>query len=250
MNRPAFVAGMTWELAPLARWRAPPIAEARGAGPDAARAASERAIERGAGLLVSWGSAGALDGLRPGDLVVADAVVEIAAGNSAGADQDHECSPALADRLAAALARLGPVNRGRLCSVADPACGPAAKTELHRRSGAIAVDMESAAVAAAAARAGLAFAVVRVIVDAADQVVPSVALAGLDGPRTRPLRVAAGLLESPAQAFPLLRLAASARRARRVLAGCARRLETEFSESDDRSSDNSGAATDSRDATP
>lgn len=239
MNRPAFVAGMAWELAPLARWRAPPLFEADGAGPDAARAAARHAIERGAGLLVSWGSAGALGGASPGEIVVADAVVDAAAGDR---PVRHACDPSLVVQFAAALSGMGVVHRGLVCSVPAPVREPIDKAEMRRRTGAVAVDMESAAVAAVAARAGLRFAVVRVIVDAADQVVPAAALAGLDGPDTRPLRVAAGLLESPAQLLPLLRLAASARRARRALAECARRLEREFADA--------GATNDSRDPHP
>jgi hypothetical protein len=84
--------------------------------------------------------------------------------------------------------------------------------------------MESAAVARAAEEAGIDWVCVRAIVDAADVDVPPAALAGMDGPKARPGRVLAALLESPRQLAAVLRLAGAARRARRALVACARAL--------------------------
>jgi hypothetical protein len=53
------------------------------------------------------------------------------------------------------------------------------KRELHRTTGAAAVDMESHVVARLAAAHGLAFAAVRVIVDPANRAIPSAALLGM-----------------------------------------------------------------------
>ncbi len=75
----------------------------------------------------------------------------------------------------------------------EPACSVAAKATLRAASGALAIDMESAAVAEAAAEAGVPFLVLRVIADPADRAIPPVALHGVapDGSR-RPWAVLRG----------------------------------------------------------
>src|SRR5690625_3834743 len=73
------IAGMEAEAATLGRWRTDARVEvAISAGrPGRAAAETERLIARGASALLSWGIAGGLDaGLSPGDLLVADGVVE------------------------------------------------------------------------------------------------------------------------------------------------------------------------------
>lgn len=186
-----------------------------GPGPAAARACAERAVEDGADLLVSWGTAGALGSVEPGDVVLATTVVG-AHGRSMA------CSETVSARAASALDRIARVHRAPLAGVDAPVCSVAEKCALAERTGALAVDMESAAIVETAERAGIAALVVRVILDRADQSVPPAALAGLDGARVRPGRVLASLLESPRQLGALGALARSARRARRTLAACAR----------------------------
>jgi len=70
--------------------------------------------------------------------------------------------------------------------------------------------------------------VVRVIVDHSDRAVPAAAIAGMDGTRTRPGRVLAGLLRSPLQTGNLIALGLAARRARRTLRACAPLLASLF----------------------
>jgi len=119
-----------------------------GMGP-ARSAARTRAGLDGAPAVLVAGVAGALDErLRPGDVVVADEL----RGGPAGAI----ASPS-APLLAAALRRKGlTVHVGPLLTRADVVRGPLTGT------GALAVDMESAAIAAAA---GTPVAAVRVVVD-------------------------------------------------------------------------------------
>jgi hypothetical protein len=207
---------MDWEAATLRA--AEPALRARvwcpGPGPDAAEVAARQAVESGCRLLVSWGSAGALGDMSPGALLLAASVVD-------EAGVEHDCGAELLAHWSAALPE---APRGRLVSVAEPATSAAEKSMLKARTGADAVDMESAAVVGVAEGSGAGWICLRAIVDAAAVDVPRVALAGMDGPRARPGRVAARLLKSPRQLGAVLRLAGSARRARSALTAAATRI--------------------------
>ena len=124
-------------------------------------------IERtlaGARGLVSFGICGALDpALAVGDLVIADAVGSLAT------------DPAWTARLRQSL----PGSRGGLAAGGNTIVGSvAAKAALRHATGASIVDMESHAVAHAAHAAGLPFAVVRAVSDAAAFALPRAAQAG------------------------------------------------------------------------
>ena len=144
-------------------------------GPGAARAAAaaNRAIDAGAGLLVSWGLAGGLSAsVAPGTVVLAKRVV---AEGEAPLSVDagwHSRLAALADELA--------VDGGDLLSVSEPLESPAAKRAAAASSDAVAVDMESAGIAAAAARARVPFVVMRVVIDGVDDALPAGAQHWLD----------------------------------------------------------------------
>jgi adenosylhomocysteine nucleosidase len=179
-----------------------------GARPERARAEVARLVEQGVTGLVSFGLAGALDpALRPGDLVLADAVL-LPDGRRLAVDAGWRA------RLADALecAHTGPIaGSERLLAT------PAAKQELRKRSGALAVDMESHSVAAAAAAAGLPFVVVRAISDPAGRALPPAALAFIH-PGGRLRLVALGkLLVRPGELVGLVRLGLETRAALRAL---------------------------------
>lgn len=216
LNRPGFVAALDWEAAVLRRagargaWRI----ECTGPGSSAAAAGARAALAADCGLLVSWGTAGALAGMRPGDVLVAGRVV----------DEGGRCRDAAEDLVAGLLRALAPAAAGTLLTVSEPVQSPERKRALRAESGADAIDMESAAVADVASAHGVPWIAIRAIVDAADVAVPDAAIAGMDGARVRAGRVCAALLESPRELGPLIALARSARRARRALATAARRL--------------------------
>lgn len=191
-----------------------PVVETTGPGPAAAAAGAERAVARGAEVLVSWGSAGALGRVEPGDIVLPPGIVD-------GQQHRFAADPGLVGILAHAFREIAPVHRRDMLSVDSPVTTTARKRRLVDVVGAVAVDMESFAIAEVAARNGLPLVIVRVIVDGPDHGVPPCAIAGMDGARTRPGRVLAGLLKSPREAPALLALALAARRARRTLAACA-----------------------------
>lgn len=149
--------------------QAPLIARA---GACAKRAAdeAERLVGLGAGALVSFGIAAGLDArLRVGDLVFANRVI-LPDGGSFDTDPDWLESARTQHGRPGARSFIGPVagTDRLLASAAD-------KRSLAARSGALCGDMESAAAATVAARAGLPLLVVRAISDSAAQTLPSVA---------------------------------------------------------------------------
>ena len=170
---------------------------------EGAASAAQRLIAQGARGLLSFGVAGGLDPtLRPGTIIVPDVVLSL--------DGHWPTEP----RLAAGLGRIG----GALFSGGEVLATSAAKRALFERTGAAAVDLESAAVAEAAARHALPFAALRVICDPASRSLPLAALSALDGQgRIGAGRVLSALLARPRELPLLLALAADAARARRAL---------------------------------
>ena len=202
---------------------------ARGEGVDvvfAARAdllerALRAALARGCSGIVSFGTAGGLaPDLEAGTLIVADAVD--------GPFGRVTTDAAWTERLAAALnvtplgARL---RRGTLAAVTAPLTSAQDKQALHRKTGALAVDMESHIAGAIAAAHGLPFAVCRAIVDPAWRTLPPAATAGLrDDGHTAIGPILRELVRQPSQLGSLIQLAADARAARQSLVQARRTL--------------------------
>ena len=164
----AFVAALALECSSLRR-QLPRAATWRvfQSGPGASRAAhaAKQAIDGGAGVLVSWGLAGGLSAaLAPGSAVLPSRILS----------RSGECWHADAawhSRLASAVGLAH--DGGAILSVPAALESPAAKRAAAADTGAVAVDMESAAVAAAAASAGVPFLALRVVVDALDDALPA-----------------------------------------------------------------------------
>jgi adenosylhomocysteine nucleosidase len=126
--------------------------------------------------LASFGFAGGLiPDLARGVLVIGTAVMdEAAAGKLTVANGD------LAEQFrAAAAAEDLPVRQGILVTSHQIVANPSAKTELSVRSGACAVDMETAGVVEVAHEAGLPWVAVRAIVDNAEEPLPVACLSML-----------------------------------------------------------------------
>ena len=118
----------------------------------------------GAPLVVSAGVCGALDPrLRPGDLVIPDRVIDTAGMAHPLAATHHRAAAARAGATAAT---------GPLVTTREVVATPEAKASLFARSGAVAVDMESAVIAARAAQSGYPALVVRAVSDDAGQSLP------------------------------------------------------------------------------
>lgn len=142
------------------------IVACQGIGPRRAGAAAERLIAEGAGALISAGTAGGLtDTTAPGHLMV-PAVVVSTEGLRLEADPDWHAA------MLAALAPLNP-DPGRMLGSDLPILTEAEKRRLGRERDCLAVDMESHAVGAVAAAAGVPFLALRVVADTVDRRMPA-----------------------------------------------------------------------------
>ncbi|WON75041.1 MULTISPECIES: phosphorylase [unclassified Nitrosospira] len=186
-----------------------------GMGADAARKAAEGLRTSGATALMSFGFAGALEpGLNPGDLVLPEF---IHAGRLLEVDLSWRES--LRQRLPGHLSITG----GILAASPNVLTSGTAKRELARATGACAVDMESGAVAEAAAYAGIPFLAIRAISDPVEFSPPPVLLGAVrpDG-RADLARLLPLLLGRALTVGMLLRLAADSRAACTTLSNVAR----------------------------
>jgi adenosylhomocysteine nucleosidase len=112
---------------------------------------------------------------------------------------------------------------GALLSLAQPLTTPATKAQARARTGAVAVDMESFAIASVAIEQGVEFAVARVVVDTAADSLPRSVLQATDRRgAVNYASLAAGLIRRPADLPGLLRLARRYRVALRSLRALAR----------------------------
>lgn len=183
-----------------------------GIGAGRARIAAERLLATGVTALVSWGSAGALDPVcAAGDLLLP---AHVSAPDQPPLAVDGDWQARLQQRIAASLV----VHTGLLIQSPVVLTTPAAKQALRRASGAIAVDMESAAVAAVARRAGVPFIAVRAVADAAGATVPAAALVTLTpSGRLQPGLLLQALLTRPGDWPALIRLGRDFRAAQHTL---------------------------------
>ena len=182
-----------------------------GIGYASALNASQRLIDAGATALVSWGMAGGLDpDLAPGDLCLPSEI--LAADGTRFVTAQH-----WRETLGARLAAHRNVVSGSLLTSIRAIESVAAKQAARVKTGAVAVDMESSAVAQAAQAHGLPFIAVRVIVDTAGDAVPRAVAQASRAGQVQTGRLLLGLLRSPAEIAPLARLVRRYRVAMRSL---------------------------------
>ncbi len=150
-----------------------------GIGTAAARKAIERAVtEHRPGWLISAGFAGGLDPtLAVGDVVLAENY---------------------SDRAAQEAAKTS-CRRGVLLTVENAVETVAEKSRLRAETGAVAVDMETSAIAEVCAARSIPMLSVRVISDSADSVlpIPFAESWDLEAQRPRPFAIATHLLKNP-----------------------------------------------------
>jgi adenosylhomocysteine nucleosidase len=157
--------------------------------------------------LVSFGIAGALaPGLRAGDVILSREVI--------GDDDERWVSTALPGSRIGNLAETIGALEGPVWGASKIVATRAEKARAWIETGALAVDLESAVVARAAAAAGIPFLVLRAIADPASRHLPPAALLPLahDG-RPALSRITASVLRNPGQLRGLVGLAREARRA-------------------------------------
>lgn len=136
-----------------------------GAGENNAQAAAMRLIAQGATQLISWGCAGALSGhLKSGDLVLADELVA-ADGLIINVDTDWHRHVKTALEKVACQSSGFTLRCGRLLESKTLVSTSHDKQQLHQQTNAIALDMESIAIANVAQQHALPFLAIRAIAD-------------------------------------------------------------------------------------
>jgi adenosylhomocysteine nucleosidase len=195
------------------------IGIATGLGMQRAADVTRRALQSFASpdLVIATGLAGALsEELRSGDLVLADRLI-LSEARPGLAQTTIAVNPSdLAGFKAALSAYPLEFATGTILTATGILKDGAAK-RAARASGALAVDMESAAVAAEAYRRDLRFACVRAVLDTVDEEIVGAQLAGPDG-EVRPLAAAGFVLRNPAAVVGLARMMRSLNRATAALA--------------------------------
>lgn len=163
-----------------------------GMGPEAAAAAAAELARCGVAALAMFGVAGGLDPALPSGAALCPAAVLDDHGRR------YACDAAWRSRLALRLGNRVELRDALLLTVDGPLLTPQAKAAAWARSGAAAVDMESAAAAAVAQQEGLPFLALRAIADGAADSLPPALTAAVDRwGRPKPLGVAGALLGHP-----------------------------------------------------
>jgi adenosylhomocysteine nucleosidase len=184
-----------------------------GMGSSAATTGARALVDAGARALVSFGMAGGLDpSLQAGEILL-PAEVLTADGRI------YRCEARWRERLGATIA----ARSGRLLTSAKSVGSVEEKAALFGSTGAVAVDMESAAIAEVAEQQGVPFLAVRVVVDSAADVLPRAVTSAADSEGHLHIwRLIGALALAPNELAPLIRLAQRYRAANRSLATVAR----------------------------
>lgn len=144
-----------------------------GAGFDNAATAARLLADKGIHGLISWGcAAGLAPDVKPGDLLIASKIDN----GKQQFDTDSQLSASLRQALPANLN----VHTGILYSCNQLVSGSLEKQAIHRRTQAMGLDMESAAIAEFARQAKLPVIVVRGIADPASQTLPHAVVQALN----------------------------------------------------------------------
>ncbi len=169
-------------------------------------------IAEGCQGLVSFGTAGGLmPDLEPGALVLADSVVR-------DDGKVFQASKPWLERMEKAVDGLGAVTGAAIAGSDTVVANPEAKRVLAAKTSAVAVDMESHAVARAAEQAGVPFLVVRVVADSLERTLPEWILGTVgESGGTRPGAVLSGLAQHPWDLPALVGLAGDNRKAMAAL---------------------------------
>lgn len=188
-----------------------------GYGIERAQRAASRLIDAGAQRLLVWGTAGGLDpSLAEGAIVLANEATD-ESGNVWLIDEEWR------NWLAQALNPVARVSVDRIITVTKPVSTPKEKKLLYESSGAVAADMESAAVLELAGSRGVPCAVLRVVADSAVEALPDSVLRA-KSQKFLATEVFLRALINPRDLGQLMRLARSLAAARKALTECARNI--------------------------
>lgn len=194
-----------------------------GAGAENARTASQLLITQGANQLISWGCAAALEkSFRPGDLVLANSCVD---ADSIEFDLNNEN---WLTHTKACLDRHTRVNThtGKLAESKSIVASSYDKAKIADATGAIALDMESIAVAKVAQAHHLPFLTIRAIADPLAMDLPTAVSHALNDQGDVVLsKLLTYLLRHPAELPGLIRLGLHFNAAKKTLKQVAKQLD-------------------------
>ena len=172
----------------------------------------------GAELVIGTGVAGALSsGLKPGDLVLSDRTLTIHTDGQI-AEQMTAVGDAHIRAVGRSLAIAGiAYSTGAILTSHRVLATGAEKRRAKQSTGAIAVDMETAAIAAEAAARGIPFVAIRAVLDEVDDEIVGAAMADEVG-NVRPLAATSYLIRNPATMLKLPRMIRNLSRATTAIA--------------------------------
>jgi adenosylhomocysteine nucleosidase len=203
-----------------------------GMGQANAAASAELLIAKGASQLISWGCAAALEpSLQAGDLTLADRLLD-------ADNEEIRINPDWLDHAKTVFAETFADYReqsvlytGLLTESNTVVTSGKVKKQLHEITGALALDMESSAVAKVAQKHGLPFLAIRAIADTAGMGLPEAVVYATNADGEVAIGKLLGyLVLHPAQLPSLIKLGLYFNKAKQTLKQAAGRLEsvTEF----------------------
>lgn len=183
-----------------------------GIGSNNATAAAEELIKNGAQALISWGTAGGLSpNLKSGDVLIPDSVQTT---DQKSYKTDSAWRRKIIDKISFDLK----VHNGLLIQTNDVIKNPNQRYQLHKITNAIAVDMESGAIAKVAGQNNIPFLIIRTIVDPYNESIPNSALSNIDQfGRAKILPLIGNLLRKPTDIPKLITLGSHFNQARKTL---------------------------------
>jgi adenosylhomocysteine nucleosidase len=172
----------------------------------------------GAELVIGTGVVGALSsGLKPGDLILCDRVMTID-GDGRIAEPAIAIDDSRLQQIGRSLAGAGiPYSTGAILTSHRVLASGAEKRSAKERTGAIAVDMETVALASEAATRNIPFIAIRAVLDEIDDEIFGAEMADEDG-NVKPLAATSYLIRNPATVLKLPKMIRNLSRATAAIA--------------------------------
>lgn len=190
-----------------------------GSGAENAKKAAELLVSKGATQLMSWGCAAALSpDLKMGDLVLADSLIT---------QNDDEISvhPIWHQHAKNVLGLEINAYKGALIASDSIISTAQAKSDLHVKTGAIALDMESGAIAKVAQHYAIPFLAIRAIADPASMDLPAAVENSLnENGEVAVTRIIKSLVFNPKELPHLIQIGQYFQIAKRTLSNVAKQL--------------------------
>lgn len=190
-----------------------------GAGAENARKSAELAVAKGATKLMSWGCAAALSpDLKMGDLVLADSLMSADEFEMPVNATWHQHTKNILDSEVVAY-------KGALIASKEIISTAQAKQALFEKTGAIALDMESCAIAQVAQHYALPFLAIRTVADPSTMDLPNAVLKALnENGEIEITKIIGSLVFNPKEIPHLIQLGQYFQLAKRTLSRVAKQL--------------------------